>query len=72
LLYLLYIMTYKTFMNKSKPILFADDTSIIVTNSNATDFISDITTVFEYLNKGFRANSLSIKFCKNPSHTIYN
>jgi hypothetical protein len=36
--------------NKSKPILFADDTSIIVTNSNPTGFISDIMTVFEYLN----------------------
>jgi hypothetical protein len=32
----------------------------MVTNSNPTEFISDIMTVIEYLNKWFRANSLSI------------
>jgi hypothetical protein len=47
-----------------KPILFADDTSIIVTKSNPTDFISDITTVFKYLNKWSRTNSLSLNFDK--------
>jgi hypothetical protein len=52
LLFLLYINDLPYFVrDKSKPILFADDTSIIVTNSNPTDFISDITTIFEYLNK---------------------
>jgi hypothetical protein len=73
-LFLLYISDLPSFVrNKSKPILFADDTSIIVSNSNPTDFVSDITTVFEYLNKGFRANSLSLNFEKRkPSHKIYN
>jgi hypothetical protein len=42
LLFLLYINDLPNFVkNKSRPILFADDTSIIVTNSNPTDFISD-------------------------------
>jgi hypothetical protein len=44
----------------SKPILFADDTSIIVTSSNPTNFMHDIMTVFKYLNKWFRANGLTL------------
>jgi hypothetical protein len=72
LLFLFYINDLPNFVkNKSKPILFADDTSITVTNSNLTDFISDIMIVLEYLNKWFKAN-LSLNFEKNPSHTIYN
>jgi hypothetical protein len=65
LLFLLYINDLPNFVkDKSKAILFADDTSIIVTNFNSTDFISDVTTAFEYLNKWFRANSLSLNFDK--------
>jgi hypothetical protein len=56
--------------NKSKPILFADNTSIIVTNPNPTDFISDITTVFKYVNKWFRTNSLSLNFKKLNSYNL--
>jgi hypothetical protein len=49
LLFLLYINHLPNFVKKqSKPILFADDTSIIVTISSTTDFISDIMTIFEY------------------------
>jgi hypothetical protein len=67
MLVLLYINDFPTFVKDtwtSKPILLADDTSIIVTNSNPTDLISDITTTFEYLNKWFRENSLSLHFKK--------
>jgi hypothetical protein len=65
LLFLLYINDLPNFAkNKAKPILFVDDTSITVTNSNPTDFICDIMTVFDYLNKWFRANSLSLNFEK--------
>jgi hypothetical protein len=65
LLFLLYIDDLPNFVkNKSKPILFGDNTSIVVTNSNPTDFISDTTTVFEYLNKWFTAISLSLNFDK--------
>jgi glutathionyl-hydroquinone reductase len=68
LLFLLYINDLPSFIrNKSKPILFADDTSVIVTNSSPADFVSDIMTVFEQLNKWFSANNLS-----NPCNTIYN
>jgi hypothetical protein len=65
LLFLLYVNDLPNFVkNKSKPILFGDDTSIIVTNSIPTDFISDIKTIFKCLNKLFRANSLSLNFDK--------
>jgi hypothetical protein len=65
LLFLLYINDLPSFVkNKSKPIMFADGTVIIVTNSNSTDFLSDIMTVFEYLNKWFRASSLLLNFEK--------
>jgi hypothetical protein len=65
LLFLLYINDLSNFVkDESKQILFADDTSIVVINSNPIDFISDIMTVFEYLNKWFRANSLSLNFDK--------
>jgi hypothetical protein len=65
LFFRLYINDLLNFVkDKSKPILFADDTSLIVTNSNPTDFLSDIMTVFEYLNKWFRDNSLSLNFDK--------
>jgi hypothetical protein len=65
LLFLLYKNYLPNFVtNKSKLILFADDISIIVTNSNSTNFISDITTIFKCLNKWFRSNSLSLNFHK--------
>jgi hypothetical protein len=65
LLFVLYMNDLPNFVkDKSKPILFADGTNIIVANSNPTHFISDITTIFEYLNKWFRANSLSLNFDK--------
>jgi hypothetical protein len=37
----------KTINGKSKPILFAGDTSIIFTNSNLQDFENDIQSEFE-------------------------
>jgi hypothetical protein len=51
-------------MNKFKLILFADDTSIIVTNPNPTDFIKDINTTFKNINEWFKANLLSLNFDK--------
>jgi hypothetical protein len=50
--------------DKSKPILFADDTSIIVTNSNPKDYVSGIMTTFECLSKWFQANSFSLNYDK--------
>jgi hypothetical protein len=53
-------MIFQTVKDKSEPILFADGTSIIFTNSDLTDFIRDIRILFEHLNKRFTANSISL------------
>jgi hypothetical protein len=58
----------KTINKKSKPILFADYTSIMFTNSKSEDFKNDINIVFESLNKWFEASELSLSF--NETHYI--
>jgi hypothetical protein len=50
--------------NKSKILLFADDTSIIVTNPNPIDFTMDINTLFKKVNEGFNANLLALNLDK--------
>jgi hypothetical protein len=48
LLFILYINDLPNIINsKSKTVLFADNTSVIVKNSNTTDFKTDIFTVLE-------------------------
>jgi hypothetical protein len=51
-------------INKSKPILFADDTSIIITNSSPIDYKNNITEVFKNINDWFKANLLTLNFNK--------
>ena len=48
----------------TKPVLFADDTSLIVTHLNHTDFSKEITSAFNQLNKLFAANLLSLNLKK--------
>jgi hypothetical protein len=48
--------------SKSKIVLFADDTSIIVTNPDPTNFTKDINTVFKNVNERFNANLLMSNF----------
>jgi hypothetical protein len=48
----------------SKPILFADDTSLIITNLSYINFKSNITKVFLQLNEWFDANLLSLNYDK--------
>jgi len=43
-------------------ILFADDTNILVSNSNPNDFLNDINIVLECINEWFKANLLSVNF----------
>ena len=38
------------FKNNLKPVLFADDTSLIVTHQNPTDFSRDVASAFNQLN----------------------
>ena len=65
LLFLIFINDLPKFVNdKSVPILFADDTSILLSHSNPTDFNNDINTAFKILNDWFKQNLLSLNFTK--------
>jgi hypothetical protein len=65
LLFLLYINDLpKTINDKTVPILFADDTSIIVKSPNPKDFQTDMVTAFNNVNKWFKVNLLSINVDK--------
>jgi len=65
LLFLVYINNLGTLVkNNQKPVLFADDTSLIVTHFNQTDFDRDVTSAFSQLNKWFAANLLSLNLNK--------
>jgi hypothetical protein len=48
----------------SNPVLFADDTSLIITNPDTHRFEKDITTVSEKLNRWFSSNSLLLNLEK--------
>jgi hypothetical protein len=50
--------------NSSKLVLFADDTSIIITNPSPSKFIEDINTIIDNINDWFRSNSLSLNLDK--------
>jgi hypothetical protein len=65
LLFLLYINDLtRVFGKNHKPIPSADDTSLTVTHFNYTDFSSEITFVFNHLNKWFATNLLSLNLKK--------
>jgi len=65
LLFLVYINDLgNLFKNNQKPVLFADDTSLIVTHQNPTDFSRDVASAFTQLNKWFAANLLSLNLNK--------
>ena len=68
--FLLYISDLpKIISNKSIHILFADDTSILLTNSNLTNYNKDIYTIFKLINNWFEGNFLSLNFEK--THSIH-
>ena len=47
---------------KALPILFADDTSILLTSPNNIQMQSDLNLVSEQLNKSFKSNQLFLNF----------
>ena len=49
---------------KSNPILFADDTSILVSHSNLFDFKNNIKFIFTNLNELFTQSLLYLNFTK--------
>jgi hypothetical protein len=50
--------------NQSKPVLFADDTSVIVSNPDLVNFKNDLAFSFEQLNACFNINLLSLNYNK--------
>jgi hypothetical protein len=69
LLFLIYINDLpKTLNDKTVPILFADDTTIIVKSPNSKDFQTNMVTAFNCVNKWFKVNLLSINV--NKTHYI--
>jgi len=65
LLFLIFINDLLKFVNdKSVPILFVYDTSILLPHSNPTDFNNNINIVFKILSDWFKQNLLSLNFTK--------
>ena len=63
--FLLYINDLPKIINKtSARIIFADDTSILFTQSNLVDLKKNISIVFTTLNKWLEADQLSLNFNK--------
>lgn len=64
-MYLIFINDLpKIWIGNSLQILFADDSSVAITNSNIVDFQSNIKAVFEQINKCLNFNLISFKFDK--------
>jgi hypothetical protein len=59
-------------MDKSIPILFADDTSIIVKNPNRNEYEKEITVMLQNIREWFKANLLTLNLEKNIFFAIHN
>jgi hypothetical protein len=64
LLFLLYIDLPQITNDNSKIVLFADDTSIIITNPNPTNFEKSVNKIFQHVNEWFSTNLLSLDLDK--------
>jgi hypothetical protein len=65
LLFLIFVNDLPKFINdKSVLILFADDSSILVSHPNPMVFYNIISTVFQILNDWFKHNFLSLNLAK--------
>jgi hypothetical protein len=70
-LFLVYITNPPaTVTNISKPILFVDDTSILITNRNPSDFINNSREVFRLLFEWFNSTQLSVISIKLVSSNL--
>jgi len=60
----------KAISDKSIPILFADDTSILITSPNKNDFHFKITTAFNFINEWLNTDLLSINLIKLTTYNL--
>jgi hypothetical protein len=71
LLFLIYINDLpKTINDRTIPMLFADDTSLLVISSNHNDLYINSNIVFRCINEWFEANQLTINF-EQTHHIIF-
>jgi hypothetical protein len=72
-LFLIYINGLPTFVrDKSLSFLFANDTIILLTSSDPTDFNNNINIVFKVLSFGFKQNLFSLNFYQNQIYSFHN
>jgi hypothetical protein len=65
LLFLIYTNDLPKLINTtSLPVLFAEDTGILFAQPNFTDLNNSMHSIFETLNKWFKANQLTLNFDK--------
>jgi hypothetical protein len=66
LLFLIYINDLPTVVNKNNNnmVIFVDDTSIIITDSNTRDFNINANQIFQDINTWFNVNLLTLNFNK--------
>jgi hypothetical protein len=64
LLFLFYINDLPKIINKDNMVLYADDTSIIVADSNNSSFETNLNQTFKDINASFYANLLTLNFSK--------
>ena len=61
----IYLHTYILSVNKlANPILFADDTTIIISNANPDEFQKNINSVMTEITSWFQSNLLSLNYNK--------
>jgi len=65
LLFLVYVNDLPITISKiAKSIIFADDTSIIITNDNKVDFINTVCLTMTEISNWFRSNLLTLNYDK--------
>jgi len=72
LLFILYINDLpKTMATSANPVLFADDTSMIITNPDPMEFTKSLNTNSTKINTWFKSNSLSLNVDKTHFLQFY-
>jgi hypothetical protein len=72
LLFLIYINDLSPTINaQSKPILFADDTNIIISHPETDCFQNRLNDVFASLNRWIKANKLTLNFDNKLYEMLY-
>jgi hypothetical protein len=58
-------MIFPVFSNTVKPVLFADDTSLVISSNNNLRYNNNVNITFACLNEWFNSNLLTLNFSKS-------